>query len=118
MKIFHNFDSFNEINETMKNLNFIILIFAILSFNFVYSQTPQIKWWYDVNDSAFGNSASADLDGDGKLEIAFSCYRNDSTIYVLNAEDGSLLWKVNTGGCNDAAPLIFDVDMDDTLEVI
>lgn len=84
----------------------------------MYCQTPQIKWWYDVKDMSFGNSASADIDKDGYLEIVFSCYRNDSCIYVLNAEDGSLLWKYNTGGCNDAAPLIYDVDNDDTLDII
>jgi len=53
-----------------------------------------------------------------RLEVVFSCYRNDSCIYALNLDDGSLLWKVNTGGCNDVAPLIFDVDMDDSLEVV
>ena len=84
----------------------------------MYCQIPQIKWWYDVKDMSFGNSASADIDKDGYLEIVFSCYRNDSCIYVLNAEDGSLLWKYNTGGCNDAAPLIYDVDNDDTLDII
>ena len=44
-------------------------------------------------------------------------------MYALNAEDGTLLWKHNTHpagaeGCNDAAPTIFDVDGDDSLEVI
>lgn len=100
----------------MKKL--IILLFCVYFVNQGYSQTPQIKWWYDVHDECFGNSACADIDHDGKLEVVFSCYRNDSSVYALNLEDGSLLWKVNTGGCNDVAPLIFDVDMDDSLEVI
>jgi outer membrane protein assembly factor BamB len=67
---------------------------------------------------SFGNAASADVDGDGLPEIAFSTYRNDSTLHVLNAEDGSLLWKHNTGGCNDVAPLIYDVDQDGALEIV
>ncbi len=100
----------------MKQLILLILILA--SILTMEAQTPQIKWWYDVNDSAFGNSAMDDIDMDGLPEIVFSCYRNDSTVYALNAEDGSLLWKYNTGGCNDVAPVIYDVDMDDTLEVI
>lgn len=83
-----------------------------------YGQTPQIKWWYDTGDMAFGQSAAKDVDGDGFLEIAFSTYRNDSMIYVLNGEDGSELWKYNTGGCNDVAPLIYDVDEDGDYEII
>jgi len=87
------------------------------------AQTPQIKWWYDLFDSSFGQSAAGDIDKDGKLEIVFGCYRNDSSIYALNGEDGSLLWKYNTHtisaeGCNDVAMLLYDIDNDDTLEVI
>jgi outer membrane protein assembly factor BamB len=67
---------------------------------------------------SFGNAAVGDLDGDGKPEIAFSCYWGDSNIYVLNAEDGSLLWKKNMGGCNDAAPILYDAENDGTLDVI
>ncbi len=77
-----------------------------------------ISWWHDLNDMAFGQTAAADVDGDGQLELAFSTYRNDSSIHVLNAEDGSLLWSYNTGGCNDVAPLIHDVDQDGDLEIV
>ena len=88
----------------------------------ISAQTPQIKWWYDVLDSSFGQSAAGDIDKDGKPEIVFGCYRNDSCVYALNGEDGSLLWKYNTKtsaeGCNDVAILLYDVDKDDTLEVI
>lgn len=82
-----------------------------------------IKWHFNMNDISFGQSAAADIDGDGQLEIVFGCYRNDSSIYALNAEDGSLLWKFNAGsvgaeGCNDAAPIIYDVDNDGLLDVI
>ncbi|MCF8371921.1 MAG: PQQ-binding-like beta-propeller repeat protein [Bacteroidales bacterium] len=101
----------------MKISTLFLSVFFLLSIS-LSAQVPQIKWWYDVHDSSFGNSAMADIDFDGKLEIVFSCYRSDSTIYAINAEDGSLLWKYNTGGCNDVAPIIYDVDMDDTLEVI
>jgi outer membrane protein assembly factor BamB len=93
------------------------LVFTLLISVSLIAQTGFL-WNYDVNDMAFGNAASADLDGDGYLEIVFSTYRNDSSVYVLNAEDGSLLWKVNLDGCNDAAPLIFDVDNDNELEVV
>jgi outer membrane protein assembly factor BamB len=87
------------------------------------AQTPRINWWFDTHDSSFGQTAAGDIDGDGKLELVFGCYRNDSCVYALNAEDGSLLWKYNTHspgaeGCNDVAPVIYDVDGDGHPEVI
>lgn len=87
------------------------------------AQTPVIKWWYDTNDASFGQSAAGDIDGDGLLEVVFGCYRNDSSVYALNAENGTLLWKYNTHpagaeGCNDVAPVIYDVDGDSLVEVI
>ena len=87
------------------------------------AQTPSIKWWFNLNDASFGQSAAGDIDGDGLYEIVFGCYRNDSSVYALNAENGTLLWKYNTHvtgaeGCNDVAPVIYDVDNDSLLEVI
>ena len=102
----------------------IITILFLTIFLFLQSvESQQVKWFFNTFDSSFGQSAMADLDGDGKYEVVFGCYRNDSTLYVLNGEDGSLLWKYNTSainaeGCNDTAPLIYDVDGDGLLDVI
>jgi len=82
------------------------------------SQVPQIKWHFDVKAPSYGQAAYGDIDNDGKPEIVFSTYMNDGEIYALNAEDGSLLWHYKTGDCNDAAPVIYDVDGDGNLEVI
>ncbi|MBK7691950.1 MAG: PQQ-like beta-propeller repeat protein [Bacteroidetes bacterium] len=105
----------------MKGNIFWGLVFIFFSFE-VHSQTPQIKWWFDLLDSSFGQSAAGDIDKDGKLEVVFGCYRNDSSVYALNAENGTLLWKYNTHGagegCNDVPIALYDVDNDDTLEVI
>jgi len=93
----------------------ILFLFAGASAD---AQAPQILWWYDLDAPSFGSAATADIDGDGKLEIVFGTYFNDEHIHALNAEDGSLLWKYDTGGCNDASPVIADVDLDGELEVI
>ncbi len=98
-----------------------ILLLCLLSTTMASAQ-PAVQWAYDTRDNSFGQSAAADLDQDGKLEIVFGCYRNDSCVYALNAENGSLLWKFNAAGaaegCNDAAPLLYDVDLDGRKDVI
>jgi len=71
-----------------------------------------------LNAPSFGAAATGDIDNDGMPEIVFGTYFNDEHIYAVNAEDGSLLWAFNTGGCNDASPAIADVDGDDSLEVV
>lgn len=101
--------------------NFILLItFFQISSIYLYSQ--EILWWFDLNDSAYGQSCSNDINGDGFLDIVFGCYRNDSCVYALSGKDGTLHWKYNTSlpdfeGCNDVAPAIFDVDGDGKFEV-
>lgn len=110
--------SFLKLSE-MKNryLLFLLLLASTIS----YAQ-PTIKWSFNTKDNAFGQSAAGDIDGDGKLEVVFGCYRNDGYIYALNAENGTLLWKFNAAGsaegCNDVAPVLYDVDGDGKLEVI
>ena len=99
-------------------IHLLLSVSILLTFNSLSAQIPSVLWHFDTHDMSFGNAAMADLDNDGKPEIVFSCYWNDSFIYVLNAEDGSLLWKHNMGGCNDAAPVIYDVDSDGVKDVI
>ena len=92
----------------MKKL--LLFAFAAIGINSVSAQT--MLWTYPLKDVSFGQTAARDVDGDGKLELIFSTYWNDSNVYCLNAEDGSLKWKHHQpgpgGGCNDAGPLIFD----------
>lgn len=105
----------------MKNIYSAFLLFILPMISM--SQTATIKWWYDVKDSGFGMAAAGDIDKDGIKEIVFGCYRNDSCIYVLNGNNGTLQWKYNAKsgmaeGCNDVAILLYDVDNDDTLDVV
>jgi outer membrane protein assembly factor BamB len=105
------------------NKHILLSVILLLSMLQASAQFPQIKWWFDTHDASFGQSAAGDIDKDGKPEIVFGCYRNDSCVYALNGEDGSLLWKYNTHpagaeGCNDVAPVLYDIDGDDSLEVI
>ena len=79
---------------------------------------PEILWWYDLEAPCFGSAATDDIDNDNNLEIVFGTYFNDEHVYALNANNGSLLWNYDTGGCNDASPAIYDVDLDGELEVI
>jgi len=99
----------------MKNycITFSLLFISSLAF----AQFPNIQWDYDVGAPSFGSSAAADLDKDGKLEIVFTTYTNDGQAHCINAEDGSVLWVYDIGGCGDVAPIIYDLDGDDTLDV-
>jgi outer membrane protein assembly factor BamB len=99
-----------------KYIFFAVLILATCSY--CLGSNPSILWKFDLQSVSFGNSCADDIDGDGKLEIVFSTYFQDETIYALNSEDGSVLWSYKTNGANDAAPIIFDVDLDGKKEVI
>ena len=87
----------------------LLAFFSLLS---ITANAQSMKWHYNLKDVSFGQTAAMDVDGDGKLELIFSTYWNDSNVYCLNAENGSLKWKHRQpgpgGGCNDAGPLIFD----------
>ena len=88
------------------------LFACLLSLLVVNAGAQSVKWHYNLRDVSFGQTTAKDVDGDGKLELIFSTYWNDSNVYCLNAEDGSLKWKHRQpgpgGGCNDAGPLLFN----------
>jgi outer membrane protein assembly factor BamB len=81
-------------------------------------------WSYftgDSTNSIDGHTGVADVDGDGNPEILVggSCYYCPScnTFFVLNGEDGSLLWGVNVGATL-TAPAIGEFDGDSGIEIV
>lgn len=82
------------------------------------AQFPQMKWEYFIGAPAFGSAAAADMDDDGFYEIVFTTYTNDGKVHCLNAEDGSVKWVFDIGGCGDVAPIIYDMNMDGVLDVV
>lgn len=99
-----------------------ILFFSILICSKTVSNPPDLLWDFKTFDSCFGQPAAGDIDGDGTYEIVFSCYMNDGNIYAINAEDGTLQWKINPKSssiaCFDSAPLLVDINNDNKSEVI
>jgi len=99
---------------------FILCIFCgLIVHQSLLSQT--MKWVYNLKDVSFGQTTACDLLGDGRMELIFSTYWNDSNVYCLNP-DGSLRWKHlqkgSMGGCNDAGPLLFDPFMNGNYKVV
>jgi len=95
-----------------------LFVVQVLFATSLIAQIPNIKWSYYTGAPVFGSAAAADLDKDGKYEIVFTTYTNDGKLHCLNAESGTPRWVYDIGGCGDVAPLIVDVDNDDTLDVI
>jgi outer membrane protein assembly factor BamB len=81
-------------------------------------QSKDVLWQYELKSPAFASAAVDDIDGNGDLEIVFGTYLNDEQIVALNAQDGTKLWSFTTGGRNDTATVIADIDMDGMAEVI
>ena len=84
------------------------------------------KW--SVQEATIGAPSVADLDGDGKPEIVYSAL----AVFCLNAADGSLKWRLNSGhdtseefktsgsdhGRASVAPMIVDVDGDGKPDIV
>jgi outer membrane protein assembly factor BamB len=74
--------------------------------------------WYadDPTDDMYHGGSFADIDEDGKLEIAIGCY--DAKLYVFNAEDGSPVWDYTAPYYIAAPTSIADLDNDGHLEIV
>ena len=99
----------------MKQLCLFCTLFCCLP---LFAQFPNINWEYNLDAPAFGSASAADLDNDGFYEIVFTTYTNDGMAHCLNAEDGTVKWVFDIGGCGDVAPLIYDMNNDGQLDVV
>jgi uncharacterized repeat protein (TIGR01451 family) len=84
-------------------------------------QAPQLKWQHGGCYSSwcetgwYSSPAVADLDGDGTQEVIGATY----TLFVLNGEDGSVQWSVDTPGSRVwPGVVVADVDDDGDLEIV
>jgi outer membrane protein assembly factor BamB len=76
-----------------------------------------VKWYSEVpTDDMYHGGSFADIDEDGKPEIAIGCY--DHRLYVLNAENGSLEWDYTAPYYVGAPTSIADLNNDDHLEIV
>jgi D-alanyl-D-alanine-carboxypeptidase/D-alanyl-D-alanine-endopeptidase len=84
----------------------------------------EVAWTVPIGSNSFGGGAVADVDGDGRLEVAFASYFFDGRVRVLNGEDGSELWSWRSrperpqGDCLDASLKFADLDGDGRLELV
>lgn len=85
--------------------------------------TPRNKlealWTVKLSSPSFGGAAVADVDHDGKLEVAFGTYFGDDSLRVLHGSDGREMWNYDAGtACLDASLRFTDIDSDGDLELL
>jgi outer membrane protein assembly factor BamB len=77
----------------------------------------RVLWYSDApTDYMYHGGSFADIDEDGKPEIAIGCY--DNRLYVLNGEDGSLEWDYPAPYYVGAPTSIADLNNDDHMEIV
>ncbi len=116
------------IKSTTKPITGIFLLILILSgsITITYARpeaisAPVLKWQYGGCYSSwcetgwYSSPAVADLDGDGAKEVIAAAY----TLFVLNAEDGSVQWTADPPGSRIwPGVVVADLSGDGDLEIV
>ncbi len=76
-----------------------------------------VMWTYPIKENLFSSPAIADIDLDGLPEVVMGS--GSDTLYALNGEDGSVLWRYVSGdGLIYSSPVVGDIDGDLKPEVV
>jgi len=76
-----------------------------------------VLWYSDLpQDYMYHGGSFADIDEDGLPEIVIGCY--DNNVYVLNGEDGSLVWDYYAPNYIASPTSIADLNNDGHLEIV
>ncbi|MCJ7570296.1 MAG: FG-GAP-like repeat-containing protein, partial [Candidatus Thermoplasmatota archaeon] len=79
--------------------------------------TGSVLWYSDLpQDYMYHGGSFADIDEDGLPEIVIGCY--DNYVYVLNGEDGSLVWNYYAPYYIASPTSIADLNNDNHLEIV
>ncbi|MHC4813746.1 MAG: FG-GAP-like repeat-containing protein [Planctomycetota bacterium] len=79
----------------------------------------KILWTTLLRSNSYGGAAVADVNKDGKLDVAFGTYFGDGRVLVLNGKDGSEVWSHEFGrACLDASVRFGDVNKDGKLDLV
>jgi hypothetical protein len=84
--------------------------------------TGRLLWSYRLAENVWiASCCSADIDGDGNVEIIIPPGEYGRYVYCLNGKDGSVKWLYDTGYYNyweSTHITAYDIDMDGKMEVI
>lgn len=84
---------------------------------FCLSAEGEVLWTFPTGGYIDRGAVVAEVDGDGGLEVVFAS--TDRNIYVVNGEDGSLVWSfgVDDGYPVENAPVVADLDGDGYVDI-
>jgi hypothetical protein len=105
-----------------RNIRLIATLCAVLSSAVPAASLPYVSGWpVEVGAVHFSSPAVADIDGDGKREVAVVAW--DDRLYLISS-DGKTLdgFPVDTqttaGGGEETSPVLADINCDGTLDVV